>query len=345
MRVILILLIIILLAVPVNASELEAPTVPDSGKTFMPKETETFSEGVWEILVEATKHIKPAFAEAAGLCSTVIVSIILCSIIKSFPGSPSKVVEFVNTVFIAYLLLKPSNTMIHLGTTTITELSNYGKLLFPVLTAALAANGGITKSAALYTGAVALDSVLCAVISSIVVPAVYIFLTLSIVSGATGEKRFDKMKKHIKDFITWGLKKVLYIFTAFLGITGVVSGSADAAAVKATKMAISGVVPVVGSMLSSASETVLVGAGVIKNSVGVYGLLAILSVWIGPFIKIGVQYILLALTNAVCDVFSNDRSSKLIEDFTSAMGMLLGMTGTVCVFLLVSIVCFLKGVA
>ena len=98
-------------------------------------------------------------------------------------------------------------------------------------------------------------------------------------------------------------------------------------------------------MLSSASETVLVGAGVIKNSVGVYGLLAILSVWIGPFIKIGVQYILLALTNAVCDVFSNDRSSKLIEDFTSAMGMLLGMTGTVCVFLLVSIVCFLKGVA
>ena len=345
MRVLLILLVIVLLALPVSASELEAPSVPDSGMAFMPKEPESFSEGVWEILAEASAHIKPAFSEAAGVCSTLIISVILCSVIKSAPGSPSKVVELVNTVYIACLLLNPSNILIHLGTTTISELSNYGKLLFPVLTAALAANGGVTKSAALYTGAVALDSVLCAVISSIIVPLVYVFLVLSIVSGVVGEKRLDKMKGYIKTLITWALKKILYIFTAFLGITGVVSGSTDAAAVKATKVAISGVVPVVGGMLSDASETVLVGAGVIKNTIGVYGLLAVLSVWIGPFIKIGVQYLLLAATSAVCDIFSKDRSCKIIEDFASAMGLLLGMTGTVCVFLLISIVCFMKGVS
>lgn len=345
MRVILILFAIILLAVPAHAAEFDAPAVPDSGVAFMPKEPETFSEGVWEILVEAAAHVKPAISEAAGLCCSLIISVILCSIVKSVPGCPSKVVELVNTVFIAVLLLNPSNTMIHLGTTTIAELNNYGKLLFPVLTAALAANGGVTKSSALYTSAVALNSILCAVISSIIVPLIYVFLTLSIASEAIGEKRFDKMKGYIKGLITWGLKKVLYIFTAFLGITGVVSGTADTAALKATKLTISGVVPVVGGILSNASETVLVGAGVIKNSVGVYGLLAILSVWIGPFIRIGVQYVLLALTNAVCDVFTKDRSCKLIDDFASAMGMLVGMTGTVCIFLLISIVCFMKGVA
>lgn len=345
MKLLLILLVIIFLALPVSATELEAPTVPESGKAFMPKEPETFSEGLWEILVEATAHIKPAVSEAAGVCSGLITSVILCSIVKSIPGSPSKIVELVNTVFIACSLLKPSNTLIHLGAATIAELSSYAKLLFPVLSAALAANGGVTKSAALYTGAVALDSVLSAAISSIIVPMVYIFLTLAIVSCAVGEKRFDKLKGQIKSLITWGLKKVLYIFSGFLGITGVVSGSADAAAIKATKLTISGVVPVVGGMLSDASETVLVGAGVIKNSVGVYGLLAILSVWIGPFIKIGVQYLLLSLTNAVCDIFSKDKSCKLLEDFVSAMGMLLGMTGTVCVFLLISIVCFMRGVS
>ena len=37
--------------------------------------------------------------------------------------------------------------------------------------------------------------------------------------------------------------------------------------------------------------------------------------------------------------------TDLVCDFSSAMGILLGMTGAVCLMLLVSIFCFLKGAA
>lgn len=101
----------------------------------------------------------------------------------------------------------------------------------------------------------------------------------------------------------------------------------------------------VGGILSDASETVLVSASVMKNAVGVYGVLAILSIWIAPFLKIGVQYLFLKATGAVCSAFQLKRVSALLADFTSALGLMLGMTGTVSVLLLVSIVCFMRVMA
>ena len=88
----------------------------------------------------------------------------------------------------------------------------------------------------------------------------------------------------------------------------------------------------------------LLSASLVRNSAGVYGLFAVLSIWIGPFIRIGVQYLLLKLTWSFCGVFSTKETCKLIGDFSTAMGLILGMTGTVCVLLLISIVCFMKGV-
>jgi stage III sporulation protein AE len=101
---------------------------------------------------------------------------------------------------------------------------------------------------------------------------------------------------------------------------------------------------VVGGILSDASEAVLVSAGLVKNAVGVYGLIAIAAIAMGPFLRIGVHYLLVKLTATICNVFGTKNMTGLIEDFSSAMGLLLAMTGSVCLLLLISTVCFLKGV-
>ena len=148
----------------------------------------------------------------------------------------------------------------------------------------------------------------------------------------------------MRGICVWGLKTILYVYTGYISITGVVSGTTDAGVLKAAKLTISGVVPVVGSILSDASEAVLVSAAAVKNAAGIYGMAAILAVWIGPFLKIGVHYLILKGLAAVCSVFGVKSATGLVGDFASVMGILLAMTGTVCLMLLISTVCFLKGV-
>lgn len=325
-------------------TQIIAPAVPSSGAELMPEQADSFGEGLWQIFRVAMEEIHPDLAEAAGISMSIIAVILLVSIVRLIPGTGTKTPEFVGAVGIGTILLQSTNSLIHLGIHTIEELSSYGKLLLPVMTSALAAQGGITASTALYVGTALFNSVLTSILINLMRPIVYIFLVLSVANAALGEELLKKMAGFVKWLGTWILKTVLYVFTGYMGVTGVISGTTDAAALKAAKLTISGVVPVVGGILSDASEAVLVGAGVVRNAAGIYGILAILAVFVTPFLRIGCHCLIIRFTGAVCSVFGVKQCTELVSDFSAAMGLLLAMTGSVCLLQLISTVCFLRGV-
>lgn len=338
------IVLVLALAIPVSAVEFTAPEVPESGRELMPERPETFGQGLMGVLKDGLKLIRPDISQAMKTCVSVIAAALLVSILQSFSGNTKNICDLVGTVGVAGILLLSTDSLIRLGTQTVTELSEYGKLLLPVMTGAMAAQGGITTSAALYTATAIFNSFLSSLISKLLVPMVYIYLALSGANSAIGEEMLKKIMDFVKWLMSWTLKTVLYIFTGYMGITGVVSGTTDASALKATKLTISGMVPVVGGILSDASEAVLVSAGLVKNAAGIYGVLALLAVFLGPFLKIGIHYLIFKATAAICGVFGSKRITDLIQDFSTAMGLLLAMTGSVCLLLLISTICFLKEV-
>lgn len=342
-RLLMLLALIFILAAPVSAMEFTAPSAPDSVQELMPMETESFAEGLWSIVKSAIGNFAPNVAAAAGNCMALAAVVLLASVFNTMSGISKKVIRLTCTLALAVILIGQANGMVNLCASAVQEMSDYGKLLLPVMTGALAAQGGATGATALYAGTVVFDTLLSSVIGKLLVPMVYLFLALAVANSAAGEDLLKKLRDLLKWLMTWSLKIILYVFTGYMSITGVITGTADAAAVKAAKLTISGVVPVVGGILSDASEAVIVSAGVMKNAVGVYGLLAVAAIWITPFLQIGLQFLMLKLTAMLCSVFGIKEASDLIEDFSGAMGLLLGMMGTVCFLLLISTVCFMKG--
>lgn len=341
--VILILFCISLVALPASALELTAPPVPESGETLMP-DTNSFGEGLWQMLQKAVSFLRPDLLEASRVSLAVITAVMIVSLVQTLSDPIKNTSDLAGGIAIAAVLLSSSNSMIRLGGDTVAEMGEYCKLLLPVMTAAMAAQGGITTSAALYTGTAVFNSILSSLISSILVPMVYLFLALAVGTAAVGEPTLKKIQDIVKNSLSWCLKILLTVFTTYMSITGVVSGTTDAVTLKATKVTISSVVPVVGGILSDASEAVLVSAGLMKNAAGIYGIFAVLAVFLGPFLKIGTHYLLLKATAAFCGMFGSKRITDLIGDFSSAMGLLLAMTGTSCLLILISTVCFMKGI-
>jgi len=337
------LLLLCFLVQPVSAMDFTAPVAPESAQQYMPDERETFAEGLWYIIKSAVFSLRPELKNASVICLSLITVVMLLSILANFSVSSASVIRPITAVAIGILLLERTNSIIKLGAQTVTELSEYGKLLIPVMTAAVAAQGGGTTSAALYTGTVFFNSLLTTVIARIIIPALYIYLCLCIAVCAVEQDTLKRVREFVKWLMTWSLKWILYIFTGYISITGVVSGTVDASALKAAKIGISGAVPVVGSILADATETILVSAGVMKNAAGVYGIFAVLAVCVGPFLQIGVLYGMLKFSGIVCNVFGYKPAGELIKDFSSGMGLVLAMTGTVCILLLISLVCFMKG--
>lgn len=343
-KFIILLLLCCTVFTPVYAQELEAPLPPEDVQAIIPDTGGGFGTAVWELICGVASSLDPEMAQAVMTCiSAVAVSLMIC-FFRGLPGESNVSGDLVSTVAIAAVLLNATGGLIAEAADTVQRLSDYGKLLLPVMTAALASQGGVTSAAAIYSATAVFDAVLTALIAYVLVPMTYVFLAVSLANSAIGEETLAKIRDFMKWLIGWSLKTLLYIFTGYVTITGVVSGVTDQATMKATKLTIAGMVPVVGGILSDASEALLVGAGLIRSTVGVAGLLAVIGLVAGPFLRIGIYYLMLKLTAALISMFSEKRTATLVQDFSAGMGFLLAMTGTVCVMLLISTVCFMKGV-
>ena len=332
------------LRLPAAAMDLEAPAVPDSAGSWMPGDSGSFADGLAELGRKALAYLGPEVEAAAEVCRMLLVLAVLLSLVSSGNSRTRRILLLTGTVAAGAILFREGTALIRLSAATVRELSDYGKLFFPVMAAAMAAQGGVTASSALYVGTLVFDALLGNLLSRLLIPSVYCYLAMSLSYCATGQTLLKRIRDLIRSLASWLLKTLLTVFVTYMSITGVVSGTTDAAALKATKVTISTVVPVVGGILSDASEAVLTSAGLLKSSAGIYGILAFLAVFLAPFLTIGVQYLILKLTGAVCAVFTEGGISALVDDFSEAMGLLLAMTGACCLLLLISTVCFMKGV-
>ncbi len=325
--------------------DFSAPEAPDSARAFLPREADSFGEGLWNVLKASAEAVMPSFFEAASVCLRAFGAVLLVSLVgQSVPGLSVRALELTGVAAVASILLNPGASLMELGMETISELRDYGKLLLGVMAGALAAQGGVGTGTALYTGTALFDGVLSSLVTAVLAPLIWAYLALAIGFAALGEPLLGRLRSIGAKCMEWTLKGTLTLFTSYMTITGVVSGAADATAAKAARAAISAGIPVVGGILSDATDAVLLSAGTLAGGAGVWGILTVLAVAGAPVLKLGGQYLLLKITAALCSALGETRWSGLVGDFATALGMLLALVGTQTVLLLISAVCFLRGV-
>ena len=227
--------------------------------------------------------------------------------------------------------------LIGLGAETIRELNVFSKALLPTLAAATAASGAVTTATFQQVTTVFLADLLMELINGLLIPLVYLYIGALAAGACLPENRLGAIAEALKKIVTWLLTSSLLLFTVYLSTVRVIAGAADGASVKVAKAAISGAVPVVGGIIAEAAETVLAGAGMLKNTIGVFGMLAILAACAYPFLQLGVQYLLYKLSAFLAAAVGAPELCRLIDGLGGAFGLVLGMTGSCALLLLVSV--------
>lgn len=334
--------VIYLMVMPVYALDYTAPQAPAGVEKYIPEENTSFGEGLWYVFKTTILDLRPDVQEAATSCLSILAVMLLASVVVQISKKSSNTIGLLTAVCLGLIIFKSTNSFIQLGKSTVEQLRDYGILLLPTLSAVTAAQGFTTTSATLYSGTFVFISLLSTLITKCVIPVIYIYVALCIADLAIPNEIFSNLMKFLKWLAVWSLKTVMYIFTGYMGITGVISGSVDSSALKATKLTISSAVPVVGGVISDASDTILLSAGIMKNAIGMYGLFVIISICLGPFLKIAIHYLMLKFTASICGVFSEKHMSKTLQELTGGMSLILAITGTVCLLLLISILCYVR---
>ena len=179
-KALVLVIIFCILPLSANAAEFSAPSPPSEAEKYMPVESGSFAEDLWYVISASLSELYPHIKDAANICIALVSATLLISVLQSFSGIARQSVDLVGTLAVSLLLLEPTNTLITLGVETVRNLCQYGKLLLPVMTTALAAQGGATTSAALYTGTAFFNTFLSSAIEVLAIPMIYLYLSTGI---------------------------------------------------------------------------------------------------------------------------------------------------------------------
>ncbi|WP_297721634.1 stage III sporulation protein AE [Intestinimonas sp.] len=239
---------------------------------------------------------------------------------------------------ITAIAVKDADALIGMGREMLERMESFGQILLPTMAAATALGGAPGSAAARQFAAMLFSNLLLTAITSLLLPLTYGYIAASFAWAAVGNEGLKRMAGVLKWVVTTVLTVLLLTYVGYLTASGVVAGTADAMAVKAARFTVSSMVPVVGGILSDAAETVLAGAGVLKNAVGIFGMLTVLSISLVPFLQLAIHYLTYKLTGALAATVADGRVAGLIDQIGSAFGLVLGMTGASALLLLVSMV-------
>lgn len=343
-----VLLLLLVLTVDARAAELPedlTDALPEAAEDILDIEDLSgpagLTQGLESILDRLAGEVRTVLRQRLRGAASVLMVAVACGAVDGFAQGTGEgktpFLPMAGALAITLLTAGSLEDLIGLGAETIGELNLFSKALLPTLAAATAAAGAVTTASFQQVTTVFLADLLMNLIDGLLIPLVYLYIGALAAGACLPENRLGAIAECLKKIITWALTTALLLFTVYLSAVRVVAGAADGAAVKVAKAAISGAVPVVGGIIADAAETVLAGAGMLKNTIGVFGMLAILAACAYPFLQLGVQYLLYKLSAFLAAAVGAPELCKLIDGLGGAFGLVLGMTGSCALLLLVSV--------
>jgi stage III sporulation protein AE len=208
----------------------------------------------------------------------------------------------------------------------------------PLMTLSVAIGGNVTTS--LFRPQLAFCCTLVAnVIGKIVLPLFIASFVFAVVGNLSESVKLDKLQSATRYIIGVILGLVFGLFTTYITLAGVAGGMADTVSVRAARYVIGSYLPLLGGYISQGFDLVTASLNLIKNALGVYAVLTVLTIVITPLMQLTALVVGLKLTAGVIEPIGDRRMASFVGSVGECMRSLLaavagvGFTFMVTLFL------------
>ncbi|WP_166239151.1 stage III sporulation protein AE [Paenibacillus turpanensis] len=168
----------------------------------------------------------------------------------------------------------------------IADMIHFMIAMIPVLLTMLASMGNVISVTVLHPLIVFMIHTVGTFIYVFVFPLLFFSAVLHIVSSLSEKYKVTQLANMLRTISIAGLTIMLTIFLGVISVQGAAGGVADGVTLKTAKYITGQFVPVVGRMFAEASDTVISASMLIKNAVGLAGVIIILLLCAFPAMKI-----------------------------------------------------------
>lgn len=294
-----------------------------------------------------SKVIGKEVVSSINVLGSIVIIIVIHSILKSISEglenkSISQITYYVQYILIVTLIMKNFADILIMVRTSISSLVGFMNSLVPLLITLMLTTGNIASAGITEPIILFIITFIGNFITTVLIPFILIANVLGIVSKVSPRVQVDKLAKFFNSSVVWVLGIVLTIFVGVLSVEGSLSSTVDGITAKTAKAAVTNFIPVVGKILGDAVDTVIGCSNVLKNAVGIVGVIVIVCICIGPIIKLAVLMALYYLAGAICQPIADEKIVKLLEQMGDTFKMLLAIMCSISVMLIVGTTLVIK---
>lgn len=235
-------------------------------------------------------------------------------------------------VAVMAVILTLSSEILYIWETVKNLIENIGKfseIMSPIILTLMVASGG-TASAALYKPSVLFFSdVVIQVFNYAVMPLIAVLGLLGIAAKLSTDINVGKFADFFGSVVKWIFGITITLYGFFITVQGISASAFDGVSVKVAKYALSNSIPIVGGLIKDGMDIITAGSVIIKNAFGISGVLIMFYVVLSPVIYMAVFSLLLKLTAAITEIYSEGFVSALLINISKTVSYLIATVMTV----------------
>lgn len=280
----------------------------------------SFFASLFSIFVELIVKYLPMLSLIVAIG---VISNLLNGIKSKFnEKSTSGLIHLVCFLAVVVLTIGMISSISEMSVSSIKAMVSQMNAIFPILLT-LMIGIGATASAGVFQPIVAIISTYVAdFFTYLILPLFTMSFVFGIINNLSDNIKLDKFNSFISSLFKWCVGLVFTLFFAVFTIQGISAGTFDSLSVRTTKYTIKSYIPIMGGYLSDGMDLILSSTILIKNAVGLVGLLMIISTIISPLLEIVVFSLLLKLVSAILQPMGNNKTSNFLMSTSKSITML-----------------------
>lgn len=272
--------------------------------------------------------IKKSFSTGSTVFNDVvliIIILIICSIVSSFLQDSQKmesIVSFFTALLILSVVIIPISRILTDASSAIKTSAVFVDSYLPVMCAVIIASKNPSLAFTYNSYSLFLSSIISSFSDKIFMPGVSALMSLNILSSFSFENYRDRIIKSIRRIIIVVLSLFSTVYTGLLTTQSILASSSDNAVLKGIKFISGTFVPVVGSGVGDAISSVFSSFLVMRNTLGVFVIIAILLINLPVIIELLVWYFALQICSVISSMFNLKYITDIIDNLSSVISLL-----------------------
>lgn len=275
--------------------------------------------------------VREAFGAEAADYKTIFASILILGIFSAVFAQFGQLFENRQIADISYdivfllmamLLLKIMQKGMDITQESLQTITDFSKLLVPTYCLSVGFAAGHATAVAFYELALIVIYIVENLLLVAVVPLIYVYTLLSVMGGISSDNRMDGILMLTKRGIGLVLKCCVTVISGIGLLQGMITPVIDSVNTGALKK-LASIIPGIGGFVDTASDVVYGSAILVKNAVGVAGILLLLFLCAMPLFKLFLLALSLKAAAAVSGVAADARMSRCVDQVSEGSVMLL----------------------